>query len=127
MLQDTIQNFLDFRKIFMSYVLPPRLQEIKLQIRSSHNRHLMFWMGSLIIAFLIILKFPQSPVLIAFIILEAAGLIYVMWRNRKQCIDLGFLCPICGGTLYENSRYSNQLVRDGECPRCGEFIIDKLK
>jgi hypothetical protein len=111
----------------MRYDLPPRLQLIKFQISDGHNRRLMVLMGSLVIGYFILLKIPQTLLLVAFSILEAAGLIYVMWRNRRQCIDLGFVCPVCGGTLYENSKFSNRLGEDGQCPRCGEYIIDQLK
>ena len=111
----------------MSYELPTRIQVARLEIIRSHNRRLMLWIGSLVVGFIILNKIPQIPLLGVFCILEAAGLIYVLRRVRKQCIDLGFVCPTCGGALYENSRYSSHLVHDGECPQCGDFIIDRLK
>jgi hypothetical protein len=113
----------------MSYELPPKLAEMKLQVSRSHNNRLLLWMVSLAIYVFIIVKFPLLPIPVIGLggLIEIVGLIYVMWRNKKQCVQLGFICPFCGGTLYENSRYSNRLWRDGECPRCGEFILDKFQ
>jgi|GEM_PF-2450754 len=52
------------------------------------------------------------------------GIVYVIRLSKKQSVALGFVCPLCGGALYDGA--SNRLERRGECPCCKQFIIENL-
>ena len=56
--------------------------------------------------------------------LGVMGIIYVIRIGRKQSIALGFVCPLCGGALYDFG--SNRLGHRGECPCCKRLIIERL-
>ncbi|HSI15778.1 MAG TPA: hypothetical protein VK961_27270 [Chthoniobacter sp.] len=59
------------------------------------------------------------------IAVAVAGLVYVLHAAARQSLALGFVCPRCGGSLYD--RRDNRLGQKGECPRCKAFIIDELR
>jgi hypothetical protein len=113
----------------MKYTLPPKLAEIRRTLACSHNRRVLFL---IVIYFVFVLAGalaarPHSAgnwVLAVGTILAVMGIIYVIRLGKKQSIALGFVCPLCGGALYDFG--SNRLGRRGECPCCKQFIIERL-
>ena len=63
-------------------------------------------------------------VLAGAILIEILGMVYVIRLSKKQSIALGFVCPLCGGVLYDGR--SNRLSYRRECPCCKQFIIERL-
>jgi hypothetical protein len=114
----------------MKYTLPPKLAEIRRTLARSHNRRVLFLMVIIfvfILAAVIVARRHHAGVqalLLGTIPIEVTALIYIIRIAKKQSIALGFVCPLCGGALYDFG--DNRLGRKGECPCCKQFIIDKL-
>jgi hypothetical protein len=112
----------------MKFTLPPQISEKRRLLARSHNNRVMallMLMFGCIFAGLYI--FPRSTALcwlLPVCIGEVAGIIYVIWLSKRQSIALGFVCPLCGGALYDGR--NNRLGYRGECPCCKQFIIDRL-
>lgn len=109
------------------YSLPPALKELRRKLARSHNIRIMVLLGLCYGIIFSALRFhPSQSVLLAivFIALGIIGVIYVIRLSKRQSVELGFVCPRCGGSLYDGR--SNRLGTRGECPCCKQFIIDQL-
>jgi hypothetical protein len=83
---------------------------------------------------LIVQHFPsRSPdqrrvqilvLLVIAVLLEIPAFVYVCRLSEQQSIALGFVCPLCGGALYDGR--DNRLGYRGECPCCKQSIIERL-
>jgi hypothetical protein len=115
----------------MKYNLPLHLAEIRRRLARRHNRRILFLLVTMFVLILAALQFsPGHPAqvllaTIAMALIEIMGLIYAIRLSKKQSMVLGFVCPLCGGPLYDGR--SNRLGYQGECPCCKKFIIDRLK
>ena len=58
------------------------------------------------------------------LILEIVVGLFVFRLSKRQSIALKYVCPLCGGALYDGRE--NRLGRRGECPCCKKFIMDRL-
>jgi hypothetical protein len=112
----------------MKFTLPPPMSEKRRVLARSHNNRvmamLMLLLGCIFAGFYI---FPRSAALFWLLpvcIGEVAGIIYVIRLSKRQCVALGFVCPLCGGALYDGR--DNRLGYRGECPCCKKFIMDRL-
>lgn len=53
------------------------------------------------------------------------GTAFMARQTRLQSEALGFVCPLCGKSLYEPRH--GRLSSSGECPHCKQPILDHLR
>ena len=119
---------------FMSYELPSKLSEMRTRIGHDHNNRMLLWMGSLIVYGILAAYATTATQIPLWIIgfggiLEIVAIIYIACRPYQQSIELGYVCPLCGGSLWKGSnRYAyDRLLDCGECPHCEQFIADRFE
>ena len=111
--------------------VPPRYIEMRRKLARNHNSRVL-------ILFLVLMVFLIAGVRLmashrtavycvfgAAFLVEIAGIIFVFRLAKKQSIAMGYVCPLCGGSLYDGR--DNRLGFRGECPRCKKFVVDKLQ
>ena len=106
------------RMIMMKYTLPPNLAEIRRTLAQRHNRRVLFLMV-VYVGFVFLglrARVANGVLAVGAIIFAVVGIIYLIRLAKKQSITLGFVCPLCGGDLYDFG--SRRLDRLGECPCC---------
>jgi len=114
----------------MKFSLPPKLEAVRHTLARSHNRRVMLLL-LLLTAFLLEgMRVSRHyhvgffAVCVGGVLMVILGIIYIVRLSKNQSVALGFVCPLCGGALYDGA--SNRLGFRGECPRCKQFIIEKL-
>jgi hypothetical protein len=115
----------------MKFILPPKLAAVRKTLARSHNRRVMLLLLALMVfvfpAFLLAQRHRDRDLVILAVgagLFEILGMVYVARLAKRQSIALGFVCPLCGGSLYDGR--DNRLGFRGECPRCKQSIIDRL-
>jgi hypothetical protein len=117
----------------MKFTLPPQMSELRRTLARSHNNRVMILLVLLlgyIFTAVALTAVGLSPRAMLYFVLfvgcafGVAGIVYVIRLSKRQCISLGFVCPLCGGTLYDGR--DNRLGFRGECPCCKKFIMDRL-
>ena len=98
----------------------------------SHNRRLGL-MFLIMIAFglpAILLLLNHQNILFVYllfacaVLVEILGFVKILSLAKKQSLKLGFICPSCGGDLYDGR--TNRLGNFGECARCKQSTIVQL-
>jgi len=123
----------------MRVSLPSNIDSKLRKIGRRHMKRLwvllLLWFGSTGLGIMIGLGRPilgirlNSPILglclagvsYAFAI---AGFVYVLRKAKQDWLEMGFVCPLCGGNLYEIN-YSKFLEK-GECHHCKQPIMETL-
>ena len=113
----------------MNYTLPPKMRKMRRTLAASHNLRvvaLMLLLCAFVVAGLLFFKSGLAMIgwLLVAGVVEIALIFYIIRASKRQCVALGFVCPLCGGALYDGR--SNRLGYRGECPCCKKFIMDKL-
>ncbi len=105
------------------------MDEMRRTLARSHNRRVMalaIGLGALL--YLGVKVFPSRQLMLAWFlvvgVMEVAAIVYVMRLSKRQSVSIGFVCPLCGGPLYDGR--DNRIGFRGECPCCKRFIMDKL-
>jgi len=115
----------------MKFTLPPKLAAVRKTLARNHNRRVILLLLAMMAYIVSILQLDQLHHDAMLVILMAGtaligipGIIYVIRSSKRQSIALGFVCPLCGGSLYDGK--SNRLGFKGECPCCKQFVIERL-
>jgi hypothetical protein len=116
----------------MRFALPPKFDSMRYAIARSHNRRVVVLLA-IIIPFLVIgTIFTKSngpawllgAIWILTLLAYIFGFYYLNRLDKEQSVKLGLVCPLCGAGLYCVTL--DRLFIRGECPHCGQFIIEKL-
>ena len=96
------------------------------EIASAHNVRVMLLLAVVLIIILLGIYWLKSVKIGAILggVAEVLGIFYVLRLDKRQSTRLGYVCPDCGGSLYDGK--DMHLARTGQCPRCKKFIIDRL-
>jgi hypothetical protein len=57
-------------------------------------------------------------------VVPLGGVMLVSRWAKKQSVAIGFVCPLCGESLYEPPH--TRLLSRGECPKCKQPVIEAL-
>lgn len=112
-----------------NFNLPPNVKAMRRTLARSHNRRVLLLLAAIVILFISLpalkLAKPYRPAaIIGLCLFGVIGIVYVIRLSKKHSIALGFVCPLCGGALYDGG--DNRLGSQGVCPCCKLFIINKL-
>jgi hypothetical protein len=113
----------------MKFTLPPQMNETRRILVRSHNNRVGLVVVPVVCGVFggFFLFQSRSAVQIWALGVSVAGIVGVICAirlSKRQSITLGYVCPLCGGPLYDGG--DNRLGNRGECPCCKKFIIDKL-
>jgi hypothetical protein len=117
----------------MKFTLPPPMSEKRRILARSHNNRVMILLVLILgyiftaVALTVVGLSPRAMlhfVLLIGCVFGVAGIVYLIRLSKRQSVALGFVCPLCGGPLYDGR--DNRLGHRGECPCCKQFIMDRL-
>ena len=114
----------------MSNGVPVYFDEMRLRVARSHNLRVLAILPllglPLVISILLHLHGPlvSALTLVGMAVTLIAGMLIITRLDNRQCIHIGFICPICDGPLYDGR--SNALSNKGSCPCCKKLILSKL-
>lgn len=117
----------------MKVTIPQKFDVLRRELARSHNRRVMLLVlgisAIIMVAVLPLARSQGTEIQLVLALVVAAltgifGIISIIRLSKQQSVALGYVCPLCGGALYDGR--SNRLGFRGECPRCKKFIIEKL-
>lgn len=115
----------------MNSVLPDHLEQKRLIIARANNRRVirvLVVLGVTLLGVALMLrdlpKEQRFPILLTILGVAFVLEVYILrngWKeNEEMCRSLGFMCPHCGGTLYEPRSF---ISINGLCPKCRKPVI----